>query len=260
MFCRKCGAKNENNAKFCRSCGNPLQDVAVSAPREFKATTPSAPAQAPAPAAFTTASGGAANRSAFIKIIASVVFVSLILLLAVIGIYYAVNRQPATVDLAPLAQEAPPSEEAREAEFTDTEEFDSAADPDTITESEPELTEAAPPVTKPAKPASSKAARKPAKPQKAASPAATPQPPDDSHSVATNPSADQTVAAPAVTYELHFTGLFGLIDEKRSYPSAEMRQKAKALWDKERKILEPDGSINEQYAQKQNSGNVIPGH
>lgn len=49
MFCSSCGAPLEANAKFCSACGAPAANV--SAP----ASTPTAPATAPAPASKPTA-------------------------------------------------------------------------------------------------------------------------------------------------------------------------------------------------------------
>lgn len=42
MFCMKCGAQNENGAKFCTTCGASLEGITWSAPQD-------APASAPAP-------------------------------------------------------------------------------------------------------------------------------------------------------------------------------------------------------------------
>lgn len=62
-------------------------------------------------------------------------------------------------------------------------------------------------------------------------------------------------------YHANFKGPFGIIVEKRTYPTEEMKKKALALWGSERKILELDGSINDKYVlrQPQTSG-PIPGH
>ncbi|WP_374041969.1 zinc ribbon domain-containing protein [uncultured Parolsenella sp.] len=43
MFCPKCGTKNEDEAKFCGSCGAPLSDPGISATGTL---TPPAPLEA----------------------------------------------------------------------------------------------------------------------------------------------------------------------------------------------------------------------
>lgn len=62
-------------------------------------------------------------------------------------------------------------------------------------------------------------------------------------------------------YHVSFKGPFGITVEKRTYPTEQMRQQALDLWDREKKILEPDGSINDKYVlrSKPVSG-LIPGH
>lgn len=77
------------------------------------------------------------------------------------------------------------------------------------------------------------------------------------------PAVEAHVPVPAAKagedYPVKFKGAFGMTVETRTYRSAEMKQKAQELWDKERKLLEPDGSINTRHVQPQTSG-VIPGH
>ena len=43
MFCPKCGTKNEDDARFCASCGAPLEDNTVQAPAAEQMTAPQAP-------------------------------------------------------------------------------------------------------------------------------------------------------------------------------------------------------------------------
>ena len=52
MFCRNCGTQNQDGAKFCKGCGNALnQPVQPSAPQNFtQPTQPAAPVQPAAPA------------------------------------------------------------------------------------------------------------------------------------------------------------------------------------------------------------------
>lgn len=48
MFCMKCGAQNEDGAKFCTTCGASLEGIAWSTPQDASAPAP-APEAAPAP-------------------------------------------------------------------------------------------------------------------------------------------------------------------------------------------------------------------
>jgi len=62
-------------------------------------------------------------------------------------------------------------------------------------------------------------------------------------------------------YYATFKGAFGITVEKRSYHSEQMKQKALDLWEREKKILEPDGSINDKYVLKPKpASGLIPGH
>jgi len=87
-------------------------------------------------------------------------------------------------------------------------------------------------------------------------PVAVPAPTPESHTPPTPiPSANEGAG-----FEAKFKGAFGLTVEKRTYRTAEMKQKALNLWDKERKLLEPDGTINEKYTIQPQSSGMIPGH
>jgi hypothetical protein len=265
MFCKKCGAKNGDDAKFCRGCGSQLHSITSSIANESAATEPSQspepsipaatsapkPEQIPKPAASAVRKNGSAENHPGSRNILIIV-ICLFLLLAAGGIYYAKNRQPATPeasDPSSLALENQSSEEAQEIADTPVTETGTVEDSETAAELPP-------PPPEPAKPVASKITDKPVKPKKAADPVVIPQKPV----IDSNTAVVETPAPAAPIYEVRFKGLLGLVDEKRSYPTAEMQQRAKALWDKERKILEPDGSINDRYAPKQSSGSVIPGH
>lgn len=100
------------------------------------------------------------------------------------------------------------------------------------------------------------AAKTPPEPTPAPLPAAAaPAAPKPTVEAALPPSAGKT----GEIYQVKFKGAFGMTVETRTYHSAEMKQKALELWDRERKLLEPDGSINTKHVQPQTSG-VIPGH
>jgi len=59
---------------------------------------------------------------------------------------------------------------------------------------------------------------------------------------------------------VNFRTAFGLVSvEKRTYPNAEMKNKAIKMWDNGQRLLEPDGSINEKYMVKPKDSNEIPG-
>ena len=74
------------------------------------------------------------------------------------------------------------------------------------------------------------------------------------------PATQTHTPSPAPTYHAQFKGAFGLVLlEERRYHSAEMKQKALELWDKEQKILEPDGTINDKYVVKPQKPRGIPG-
>ena len=89
-----------------------------------------------------------------------------------------------------------------------------------------------------------------------AAPVAVTAPIPESHTPpAPIPSANETAG-----FEAKFKGAFGLTVEKRTYRTAEMKHKALNLWDKERKLLEPDGTINEKYTIQPQSSGMIPGH
>ena len=62
-------------------------------------------------------------------------------------------------------------------------------------------------------------------------------------------------AQPEAVYEAKFKGVFGITIEERLYPTEEMRENALELWASERKILEPDGTINEKHVVKQPESN-----
>lgn len=267
MFCKKCGAKNGDDAKFCRSCGNQLHSITLPIANESAATEPSQspkpsiptatgipkPEKILKPAASAVTENSSAENHPGSRNILIIVICLFLLLAAGGGIYYAKNRQPAApaTDPSSLALENQSSEEVQEIADIPATETDTIEDPETTV-----AAELPPPPPEPAKPAASKTTDKPVKPKKAADPVVIPQKPV----VESNTAIVETPAPATPVYEVRFKGLLGLVDEKRSYPTAEMQQRAKALWDKERKILEPDGSINDRYAQKQSSGSVIPGH
>jgi len=89
-----------------------------------------------------------------------------------------------------------------------------------------------------------------------AAPLAVTAPIPESHT----PPAPIPSANEAAGFEAKFKGAFGLTVEKRTYRTAEMKHKALNLWDKERKLLEPDGTINEKYTIQPQSSGMIPGH
>jgi hypothetical protein len=53
---------------------------------------------------------------------------------------------------------------------------------------------------------------------------------------------------------------WGPVLEERVYSSEEMSQRARELWQREGKILEPNGGINESYVVKPKAFTPIPGH
>ena len=61
-------------------------------------------------------------------------------------------------------------------------------------------------------------------------------------------------------YQANFNLALGVIVETRTYPSKKMKQRAMELWATEKKILEPDGSINDKYVLKKSDFSPIPGH
>jgi len=77
---------------------------------------------------------------------------------------------------------------------------------------------------------------------------------------ATQSGENTTTAAPAAggAYKEKFRGAFGMIVAKRAYPTKEMANRAQELWRRERKILEPDGSITVMQEESKEPS-VIPG-
>lgn len=96
--------------------------------------------------------------------------------------------------------------------------------------------------------------------KKAQDSAAAPVPEPQHQVVVPAPEPAAPVATHSKEYPLKFKGAFGLTVETRTYPTPEMKARAQDLWDRDRKILELDGSINEKYVTKQQEISVIPGH
>jgi predicted amidophosphoribosyltransferase len=53
MFCSKCGAKNDDNAKFCFQCGNRFDEAGVIKPQQPQAPAGGATYNQPQGAPFT---------------------------------------------------------------------------------------------------------------------------------------------------------------------------------------------------------------
>jgi hypothetical protein len=61
-------------------------------------------------------------------------------------------------------------------------------------------------------------------------------------------------------YVVSFKRFWGPVLEERVYPNRRMTRRARLLWDREGKILEVDGSINEKYVVKPKTFSPIPGY
>jgi hypothetical protein len=69
------------------------------------------------------------------------------------------------------------------------------------------------------------------------------------------------VEEPKHEYPAKFKGAYGKVEERRTYPTEEMKNKAVDLWDREGKILEPDGTITTPASMvKKTDVPGIPGH
>jgi len=77
---------------------------------------------------------------------------------------------------------------------------------------------------------------------------------------ATQSAEDTASAAPtaAGVYKEKFRGAFGMVVAKRAYPTKDMANRAQEMWRRERKILEPDGSITVMQEDSKEPS-VIPG-
>ncbi|HSI23725.1 MAG TPA: hypothetical protein VK959_11945 [Methylophilaceae bacterium] len=84
-------------------------------------------------------------------------------------------------------------------------------------------------------------------------------PPSLAEKADTQPEAS-TDSTPEASYPATFNLALGVIVETRKYPSKEMKQRAMKLWAAEKKILEPDGSINDKYVLRKSDFTPIPGH
>lgn len=71
---------------------------------------------------------------------------------------------------------------------------------------------------------------------------------------------DTASASPASggAYKEKFRGAFGMVVAKRAYPTKDMANRAQEMWRRERKILEPDGSITVMQEESKEPS-VIPG-
>jgi hypothetical protein len=61
-------------------------------------------------------------------------------------------------------------------------------------------------------------------------------------------------------YVVSFRRFWGGVLEERIYPNRRMSRRAQTLWDREGKILEADGTINEKYAIRRKTFTPIPGY
>lgn len=105
-------------------------------------------------------------------------------------------------------------------------------------------------------PAKKSTTSKKAKP-KATTPEAAPKPTPATPIATPQPAP----AAPAKTYPAKFKGAFGKVVERRTYPTEEMKNRAVNMWDREGKILEPDGTITvPAHALKKEDAPGVPGH
>lgn len=60
-------------------------------------------------------------------------------------------------------------------------------------------------------------------------------------------------------YVVSFKRFWGPVLEERVYPNRKMTKRARTLWDREGKILEADGTINDKYVVKPKTFAPIPG-
>ena len=86
-----------------------------------------------------------------------------------------------------------------------------------------------------------------------------PAPPSLAAQADTQPEVS-AAAESGESYPANFNLALGVIVETRTYPSKKMKQRAMELWASEKKILEPDGSINDKYVLKKSDFSPIPGH
>lgn len=61
-------------------------------------------------------------------------------------------------------------------------------------------------------------------------------------------------------YVVSFKRFWGPVLEERVYPNRKMTRRAQSLWDREGKILEADGTINDKYSVKPKTFTPIPGY
>lgn len=61
-------------------------------------------------------------------------------------------------------------------------------------------------------------------------------------------------------YVVSFKRFWGPVLEERVYPNRKMTRRAQTLWDREGKILEADGTINDKYSVKPKTFTPIPGY
>lgn len=76
----------------------------------------------------------------------------------------------------------------------------------------------------------------------------------------TEPKHIDSKSGSLAEFTVSFELAFGIVVESRTYPTLQMKRKALDLWKRERKILEPDGTINEKYVLRPQSPGPIPGH
>lgn len=84
------------------------------------------------------------------------------------------------------------------------------------------------------------------------------EPPMHEHAV---PEPEKSASGAQKGYVAQFKGGLGFVSvASRTYPTEEMKKKALDMWDKDMRILEPDGTINEKYMLKKPSAMPMPGH
>ena len=256
MLCRWCGIDNSEHSQVCLHCGQALQPADCTSGPAIQ-TEPSIPAALPGPPEAQAADLCALAIDHFRLIQSSPaepftgktmpVIAGMAALLAVMsgGTYYFTHRSSNIAEIVALerlagtANTSPPSNTA---EISSPERNAGGYSP---MEQLPASAKTAAPDTP-----NSKIVAVPGSTQ--SQPAATAHP----HARHVLPLKAKAAKS---RFKAKFKDVFGQVVETRVYPSRKMWRQAHELWDRERIILEPDGSLTEKNIAPSNPS-LIPGH